>query len=292
MKKLFLVAMLLLTSVFAVAGEINLITDRSDFHIKPMVSSFEKETGIKVNVLYAEKGLYDRSKNGRFDVVITKDAMVLEKLKNKLAAFPNNELNVVDDKYGIVSSRVRGFFVRKGLKNVPFTYDDLLNPVFTKNICVRSFTHNYNIDLFSVMAVTKGMVYTKNYISKLHAQLAVNPSSNDRGQVKKIYEGKCDVSLGNSYYYDLMLENPEQTKWAEQVIFVEPINPIRLYSAIGMFNGNKETKAFVNYVSSKTTRKMLTSLTYEDMNTDNIGYSFAKMHQVRNELYNFIKSLK
>ena len=46
---------------------------------------------------------------------------------------------------------------------------------------------------------------------------------NDRGQVKSIWSGECDISLGNTYYMGEMLADPEQKAWADSVRIVYPV---------------------------------------------------------------------
>ena len=43
------------------------------------------------------------------------------------------------------------------------------------------------------------------------------PQGNDQAQVKAIYVGKCDISLGNSYYFGKILADKEQLEWAKSV---------------------------------------------------------------------------
>ena len=47
--------------------------------------------------------------------------------------------------------------------------------------------------------------------------LARKPQGNDRAQVKAIWAGECDISVGNTYYMGKMLEDDEQKEWANSV---------------------------------------------------------------------------
>ena len=62
-----------------------------------------------------------------------------------------------------------------------------------------------------------GEVETLNWLEGLKANLAQKPQGNDRAQVKAIWAGVCDISLGNTYYMGKMLGNPDQRAWAESV---------------------------------------------------------------------------
>ena len=56
----------------------------------------------------------------------------------------------------------------------------------------------------------------------MHDNLARKPEGNDRAQVRAIWAGQCDISLGNTYYMGAMLENEEQTEWANSVRIIFP----------------------------------------------------------------------
>ena len=50
----------------------------------------------------------------------------------------------------------------------------------------------------------------KLWLKGVKENLARRPQGNDRAQMKAIYVGQCDISLGNSYYFGKMLANKEQ----------------------------------------------------------------------------------
>ena len=72
------------------ANEVNVYSYRQPYLIEPMLKDFEKNTGIKVNVIFADKGLVDRvKKEGELspaDVLLTVDiSRVMEIVKAGLA---------------------------------------------------------------------------------------------------------------------------------------------------------------------------------------------------------------
>ncbi len=97
------------------------------------------------------------------------------------------------------------------------TYEDLSERKFKGRICIRSGYHNYNLALISSLKTNHGNAKTKAWLNGLKENLARKPQGNDRGQVKAIYSGLCDVSIGNTYYIGKMLDNPEQRGWANSV---------------------------------------------------------------------------
>ena len=62
-----------------------------------------------------------------------------------------------------------------------------------------------------------GYARPKKWLRDLKANLARRPQGNDRAQVKAIWAGECDISIGNTYYMGKMLEDPKQRPWAESV---------------------------------------------------------------------------
>lgn len=81
MKKSLSVLALALSSVVSTsalaANEVNVYSYRQPYLIEPMLKDFEKQTGIKVNVIFADKGLVERvKKEGELspaDVLLTVD---------------------------------------------------------------------------------------------------------------------------------------------------------------------------------------------------------------------------
>ena len=55
----------------------------------------------------------------------------------------------------------------------------------------------------------------KLWLKGVKENLARRPQGNDRAQVKAIYAGQWDISLGNSYYFGKMLANKEKQEWLE-----------------------------------------------------------------------------
>ena len=262
----------LIASVICLQADVNLITDKSDFHINWLVDEFKQETGIKTNVLFTEKGLVERAKVEKDAVLLTNDALNLVKLSN------DNVIKDIDTKtdlyhtknYIVTSGRVRGFFVEKG-EPTPLTYDDIISEKYNATVCIRPLTHNYNLVMFSYMLETKGEAYTRNFIDKLRTNLATAPDGNDRSQVKLISEGICNVSIGNSYYMGLMQKDPVQSEWASKVDFVTPKDPIWLYSAVAMTNDTADNRKFIEFLTSKKIQEKINANDFEYTNIKSIG---------------------
>jgi iron(III) transport system substrate-binding protein len=102
------------------------------------------------------------------------------------------------------------------------TYEDLADPKWTGRICTRSGTHDYNLALLGAVIAHDGEPAAKAWAEGVRANLARKPAGGDRDQVKAIWAGECDISLGNTYYMGEMLADPEQAEWANSVRIVFP----------------------------------------------------------------------
>ena len=94
----------------AIADEVNVYSFRQPFLIEPIMEKFTKQTGIKVNILFAKKGLIERVKReGQLspaDLVLTTDISRLMKLSSQ------NLTQAVDSKIlneNIPNSRLKIF---------------------------------------------------------------------------------------------------------------------------------------------------------------------------------------
>ncbi|MDW6003050.1 Fe(3+) ABC transporter substrate-binding protein [Vibrio mangrovi] len=214
--------------------EVNVYSYRQPFLIDPMFSEFTRETGIQVNVKFAEKGIAEKlAAEGEYspaDVVLTSEFSRLFELADKGLVQPLHS-EVIDanipaqfrdtqQEWFALTQRTRSVYSsrdRVGRLADDFDYMDLAKPEYKGKICTRSGKHPYNIALVASMIAHYGEAKTKTWLIGLKSNLARRPQGNDRTQVKAIREGLCDYSLGNSYYLGKMLNDPEQKAWAESV---------------------------------------------------------------------------
>ncbi|MFZ7283802.1 Fe(3+) ABC transporter substrate-binding protein [Avibacterium avium] len=228
-------ALALLTTFAApafAANEVNVYSYRQPYLIEPILKQFEQETGVKVNFIYADKGLVERVKRegelSPADVLLTVDISRVMEIVNAGLAQPIQS-KVLDSnipaqfrdsqgKWFALTSRARVVYSSKdrvGKLPASFTYYDLAKPELKGKVCVRSGKHAYNVSLIASMIAHDGVEKAKDFLTGLKANLAQKPQGGDRDQVKAIKEGVCDYSLGNSYYYGKMLEDEKQKSWAE-----------------------------------------------------------------------------
>lgn len=222
----------------AASGEVNIYSYRQEFLLKPLLDAFTEETGIETNVVFAKKGMAERlereGRNSPADVVMTVDISRLSELVERdLTAPVDNEtleenipenLRHPDGKWFALTTRGRMIFTSLDqVKEGEITsYEELADPKWEDRICTRSGKHPYNIALISSMIAHHGEEEAEQWLQGVKNNLARKPQGGDRDQIKAVAEGVCDVAIGNSYYYGVMLQDEEQRPAAEQVRIVFP----------------------------------------------------------------------
>lgn len=234
LKKFIVSAAFVVTSLFSVmsvAEEVNVYSYRQPFLVEPIFAKFTEQTGIKVNVVFAKKGMAERlAREGVYspaDVLLTTDISRLIELQDKklLQAVDSKVINDVipaylrdeNDQWFSLTTRVRNIYSAKRLGDVALSYEDLALPKYKGRICTRSGKHAYNVALVASMVAAHGEAKTQQWLEGVKANLARKPQGNDRGQVQAIHQNLCDLAIGNSYYFGKMLTNEEQKVWADGV---------------------------------------------------------------------------
>jgi len=222
----------------AVADEVNVYSYRQPELIAPLTDAFTEKTGIDVNVAYLEKGMVERLKaEGRrspADLIFTVDISRLAAVVNEgltqpvetealLANVPSEYRDPDGNWYGL-TTRARIVYASKDrvAEGEVSTYEDLASEKWKGRICTRSGTHAYNVALTSAMVHHHGEEGAKAWLEGVKENLARKPQGNDRAQVKAIWAGECDISIGNTYYMGEMLSDPEQAEWANYVNVLFP----------------------------------------------------------------------
>ena len=221
----------LVPSALVQAAEVNVYSYRQPFLVKPLFDVFTQETGVKVNVVFAKKGMAERlareGEHSPADILLTTDISRLVELhdNNLLQAVQSETLEQAvpekfqskDNTWYALTMRVRNIYSSKRLGDVAFNYEDLADPKYKGRVCTRSGKHPYNVALVSAMIAEHGEEKTLTWLEGLKQNLARKPQGSDRGQVQAIHQNLCDLSLGNSYYFGKMLNDEKQKVWAEQV---------------------------------------------------------------------------
>jgi len=279
----------LTSAVWAESRQINLYSYRQPFLIQPLLEAFTAQSGIKVNVVFARKGMLERIKaegaNSPADAVLTVDigrlsdmvdAGVLAPVKSKVleANIPAAYRHPQGLWFGL-TTRARILFVSKDRvkPGEVASYENLADPKLKGRVCIRSGKHLYNISLLASIILHKGEAAAESWLRGLKANLARKPQGNDRAQAKAVYEGVCDVGIANTYYMGKMQTNdkkPEQKAWAEAVRVVFPNQAGRgthvNISGAAVLKGSKrkaDAIRLIEYLSSAPAQKIYAEQNFE-----------------------------
>jgi iron(III) transport system substrate-binding protein len=222
----------------AAQSDVNVYTYRETKLIQPLFDAFTKDTGIKVNVISASSGLEQRIKtegaNSPADVLLTVDigrledavqAGITQPIKSDLVdkAVPAQYRDPEGHWYG-VSMRARVVYASKDrVKQGAITYEELADPKWKGKICIRSGQHIYNNALVAAFIAHHGAVKAEEWLKGVKANLAQKPSGGDRETARDVAAGKCDLGIGNTYYWALMNDKEADKKsWAEATRVILP----------------------------------------------------------------------
>ncbi|WP_372800906.1 Fe(3+) ABC transporter substrate-binding protein [Paracoccus seriniphilus] len=237
MRSLILAAFAATTALPALADEVNIYSHRQPELLKPLTDAFTAKTGIAVNTAFVDKGMVERLQaegdRSPADLIMTVDVARLGEVKEAGVTQPVNDeaLDVIpetlrdsDNQWFGLTTRARIVYASKDrvADGELTTYEDLADPKWKGRICTRPFTHDYNVALTAAFLGHHGAEETKAWLEGVKANLAKKPEGNDRAQVKSIWAGECDISLGNTYYMGKMLQDDEQKDWAESVRILFP----------------------------------------------------------------------
>ena len=285
-KKFIYVTLLILGAGPVFGSEINIYSYRQPFLIQPLTDAFTEQTGIKVNVAYLRKGMIERmkaeGKRSPADVVLTVDisrlAAVVEANLTQPVLNKTLEKNIPtiyrdpENHWFGLTTRARIIYASKDKVSdgEVTTYENLADPKWKGRICTRSGTNAYTVALTSAIIHHHGAEKAEEWLRSVKNNLARKPQGNDRAQVKAIWAGECDISIGNTYYMGKMLKDPEQKAWADSVRIVFPVfenggTHVNISGiALAKYSPNKENAVrLMEFLSSPEAQKIYAFANFE-----------------------------
>lgn len=204
-------------------AEVNIYSYRQEVLIRPLLDRFTAKTGIKVNVVFAKKGMIQRLKaegeNSPADVVLTVDVARLIRIKRagllqpvQSAVLSANVPAQYRDPQGLwfgLSVRARPIFynVKTVKPSELSTYEALADAKWRKRVCIRSSGNAYNQSLLASMIARHGVEKTEAWTRKFVASFARKPKGGDRDQIRAVAAGECDVAIANTYYLATLVKS-------------------------------------------------------------------------------------
>lgn len=217
MKKLLGCILVLLVTQTLQAAEVNIYSARGEDLIKPALDRFTEETGIEVNLITENADALIRrieleGGNSPADVLLTVDAGRLHRAK-EAGLFQPVQSEVLDSRvpaayrdpddlwFGLsLRSRVIMYDRDSVSPDEISTYEDLADPRWRNEICIRSSSNIYNQSLVASMIAHHGMEETQAWAEGLVANFARSPQGGDRDQIRAVAAGQCELAVANTYY--------------------------------------------------------------------------------------------
>lgn len=209
-----------LTVGVSVAGaqSLNLYTARHYDSDEALYDAFEQRTGIEVNELQGDSDqLIERIRRegaaSPADVFMTVDAARLQRAEeadlfaptqsDMLAERIPDPLRDPDNLWYGFSERVRIVFYDTEQYDEPplDRYEELADPRFEGEVCIRSSNNDYNQSLVASMIAAHGVEATEEWAQGLVNNMARPPQGGDTDQIRGVAAGECGVAVANHYYW-------------------------------------------------------------------------------------------
>lgn len=199
------------------AEEVNVYNARHYDSDAALYERFTQETGIRVRIIQGDADqlmarIQSEGRNSPADVFITVDATRLARATQagilQPYAIPAVDARVPADRrdptglwFAItMRGRVIMYDKQDGRPEGLNRYEDLADPRFRGQICVRASNHPYNVGLATSILAADGVAATEAWARGVAANLARPPQGGDRDQFRAIPSGQCRIAIANTYY--------------------------------------------------------------------------------------------
>ncbi|CAM3597035.1 Fe(3+) ABC transporter substrate-binding protein [Halomonas lysinitropha] len=230
-----------MASQAAAAEELNVYSARHYDSDEALYAAFTEQTGIEVNVLEGDSDqLIQRLKlegeASPADVMITVDAGRLWRGEQE-DIFASVESEVLNErlpdymrhpegKWFGFSQRVRAIFIDPSEVDASeiTSYEDLADPQFEGQVCIRSSNNIYNQSLLASLVAHHGEEEAEAWAEGVVDNFARDPEGGDTDQIRGVASGECNIALANHYYYVRLVnsDNEADREVAENVEIVFP----------------------------------------------------------------------
>ncbi|ROT98037.1 extracellular solute-binding protein [Histidinibacterium lentulum] len=215
------------------AQELNLYSSRHYDTDERLYSDFEEQYGITVNRIEGNADeliarMEAEGENSPADVFLTVDTVRLaraadlgllqsiesEVLEARIPAYLQDD----DNQWFAFSQRARILFYDKArIENPPQTYQDLANPEYAGEVCIRSSTNVYTQNITAALIAHLGRDAVADWAEGVVANFARSPQGGDTDQLRGIASGECGVAMSNTYYYARALRTGDEQMSPEQL---------------------------------------------------------------------------
>ena len=198
-------------------GELNLYSSRHYDTDERLYSDFTDATGITINRIEGNADeliarMDAEGANSPVDVFLTVDTVRITRAK-ELGLLQSIESDVLetaipaylqdaDNQWFAFSQRARILFYDKAdVPNPPQTYQDLANPEYAGQVCIRSSSNVYTQNIVAALTAHLGEEAAGEWAKGVVANFARDPQGGDTDQLRGIVSGECDIAMSNTYYF-------------------------------------------------------------------------------------------
>lgn len=215
---------------------VNLYSARQEALILPLLERFEEQTGTEVNLVTGSAdALIERleveGRNTPADVLLTVDAGRLHRATEAglLQGVNSDALNErvpahlrhPEGRWFGLSKRARVISYNRDAvdESELSTYEDLADPKWEGEICIRSSSNIYNQSLLASIIAEHDTEYATEWAQGVVDNMARRPQGGDTDQIRAVANGVCDLAVNNTYYYGRLVnsDDAEDRAVAEQV---------------------------------------------------------------------------
>jgi iron(III) transport system substrate-binding protein len=227
-------------------GEVAVYSSRHYDSDRALYDAFTRESGIRIRLIEGDadqliQRIVTEGANSPADVLIAVDAARLARAKEAGILQPARS-PVLDSRIpaGLRDPEGHWFAFSKRARVVMYDrqagppqglarVEDLADPRFRGQVCVRAANHPYNTSLAGSVLAANGPEATEAWARGVAANLARPPQGGDRDQFRAIPAGQCRLAISNTYYLGLMAISPR----AEERAVVARIGVLFLNQAPG-----------------------------------------------------------
>lgn len=221
---------------------LNIYSSRHYQTDEALYEDFTEATGITINRLEGGgdeliERLINEGMQSPADLFITVDAGRLWRAETSGLFQSAGESQILEDRipehfrhpegywFG-VSARARVLFYNKELidpENLT-TYEDLADPRWDGQVCIRSSSNIYNLSLMAAMIAHHGIDRAERWAEGVVANFARPPQGGDTDQLRAVASGECGIAVANTYYYARLVasDDPEDRAVADAVGIIFP----------------------------------------------------------------------
>lgn len=212
----------------AFANEVNIYSHRHYDSDKKLYKMFEKDTGIKVNVVQAKAGqlisrIEKEGEHSPADILMTVDAGRLYQAHQKGLLQPvrskfledviPKKLREKDGHWFAFTKRARVIVYNKDKVN-PLqlsTYANMTHPDWKGKLVSRVGSNIYSLSILASFISGDGPDAAKDWAKGMVNNFARKPTGNDTAQIRAVAAGEADIALVNTYYVGRLLNSDKKS---------------------------------------------------------------------------------